>query len=243
MGAAQYLINAIERRELLDRHVATLVEHWQRDHELIVDGLAGPNTIESLREATDAPLSGDLHSRALSIALRERGHGEDPAIGNNRGADVYRYREGDGTGITWDQSGPWCASFVSYCFLRAAMDLGVSLPFETSRGAKTLTERVAAAGRECAHPEVAAVICWHRSRLGAASRKGHVGLIVAYDLASDTLISVDGNKNRRGQRFATVEEFQHPRGRWRENLYMIATTAKRPRYAQALLRFPLSRSL
>lgn len=238
MAPTQTLLDAIDRRDLLDRHIAALVEHWQREHGLVADGIVGPNTIASLQREAETPLTRALHLRALTIALSERGRGEDSAQGNNRGPDVYRYRRGDGTGLPWDSAEPWCAAFVSYCLTKAARELAVPLPFATSRGAKTLTERVAAAGRVCSYPEVGALICWHRSPLGAASRKGHIGIVAAYDLASDTLVTVEGNKNRREHRFATVEEFQYPAGRWRDGLYLIATTAPRL-CGPASLRLPL----
>lgn len=228
MSAAEYLLDAIRTGQLRDGHIATLIRHWQYEHGLIADGLCGPRTIASIVDEHEARrTSADLHLRALAHALNERGHGEDPQLGNNRGAAVYRYRQNDGTGLPWDVAAPWCAAFTSYTWNRAAEDAGVELPFATSRSAKQLAENIAEAGRECAHPEVGAVICWHRSKLGAASRKGHCAQIASYDLDTDTLVTVDGNKTERGRRFATVEEFHHPNGRWRRRLYLIATIAPR----------------
>ena len=74
-----------------------------------------------------------LRERALEIALFEVGNGESQ--GNNRGPDVDRYRIGGRVGGAGG-SGAWCAAFVSYCYRRAAAELSVSLPFETSSGAR-----------------------------------------------------------------------------------------------------------
>lgn len=207
-------------------HVTKLLEHWQATHGITVDGNATPETLESLEVYGRAERASDyreLASRALAVALSEIGNGE--AGRNNRGADVYRYRKGDATKLPWNVAGPWCASFASYCYVQAANGLGLALPFRTSRSAKTLTERVAEAGREAVNPEPGALICWHRGRV--RRRAGHVAFVVEYDLPSDTLVTVDGNKNRRGHSLATVEKFQHPNGRWRDRLYLMATIAPR----------------
>jgi len=213
-------------------HIVELTRFWQTSHGLEVDGLPGRRTVESIEAAisppsTDAPDWALFQERTVAIALGEEGQGEDPKAGNNRGEAVYKYRRGDATGRPWDLDGPWCASYASWCFARSGEGLGYRLPFRTSRGAKRLTENVAEAGRRCTHPEVNAAICWHRSRLGALSRKGHIGFIVAYDPAADSMVTVEGNKNRRGERFAKVERFHYPNGRWRRDLYLMATMAPR----------------
>lgn len=207
-------------------HIRTLIRSWERAHGITPNGFASAETVASI-EAAQKTEHAERHLMryATDVALGERGNGESGS--NNRGSDVYLYRQHDGTGMPWDLAGPWCASFASFCLMQAAKRLEFDLPFRTSRGAKTLTERVAEAGRECVNPEPFALICWHRSSLGSASRKGHVGFIVSYDRSTDTVITVDGNKNRRGQRLATVETFDHPNGRWRDGLYMIATIAPR----------------
>lgn len=227
MNPTEYLLDAIESRELRDPHVSTLVEQWQNAHGLIADGLMGPRTVRSLHEAVADESGVELHARALRIAINEIGNGEDPAMGNNRSERIYYYRKTDGTERPWNGNGPWCAAFVSSCFVRAAIDVGKALPFTTSRGAKALTESVRDAGRRCTYPEVGALICWHRSRLGAASRKGHVAVIAEVDKATDSIVTIDGNKNMPGEKFATVERFEHPAGRWRARLYLMATTAPR----------------
>lgn len=208
-------------------HVRTLIRHWERTHGLERKGFSSAEVVASIEAAQNAEhAERNLFKVATEIALNNRGNGESES--NNRGADLYLWRQNDGTGLPWDLAGPWCASFASFCLVQAAKRLDdYALPFKTSRGAKTLTERVAEVGRECVNPEPYALICWHRSSLGSASRKGHVGFIVSYDRATDTLITVDGNKNRRGHRLATVETFDHPNGRWRDKLYMMATIAPR----------------
>jgi hypothetical protein len=236
MAPSDFVQRELGAGRLRFRHIAEMTRFWQAGHGLPVDGLPGRRTVESIEVAlgghsTDAPDWALFQKRALAIALAEEGQGEDPKLGNNRGAAIYKYRRGDGTGRPWDIAGPWCAAFASWCLMRSAEGLGYGPPFKTSRGAKRLTENVAAAGRRCAVPEPGALICWHRSRLGRMSRKGHVAFVVSYDPATDTLVSVDGNKLGRGERWADVEQFTHPRGRWRRGLYLMATMAPRPALA------------
>lgn len=86
-----------------------------------------------------------LGEQALQHAILEVGKGEDRKLGNNRGADVVRYR---GNGI--DDRGAWCADFVYYCFQMAALTLLSStnaVPFKRSRSAKGLARNAAKVGR------------------------------------------------------------------------------------------------
>lgn len=213
----EYNQNQIIKGNIWGSHITKLTEHWQKYYLLKVDGKCGPDTLKNI-------LGGDTIDVAkvdvLLVAEKEIGKGEDPAIGNNRGADVDRYRAGDGTGKGQGGRGSWCGSFVSFCHVEAA---GGFPPFETSRGAKRLGRNVAAVGRECDLPEPGAVIVWDRGKL---KWRGHVGLCHHYDVTTDTLITIEGNKNRRGQRFAKVGYFTYPNGLWRKKLDRIATLAK-----------------
>lgn len=231
MNAEEYVRRELDAGRLDASHIVGLTRFWQSRHDLQIDGKPGPSTRDSIEQwmaRSDervCALWQAFMNRVLDHALAEVGNGE--TLGNNRGEAIYRYRRGDLTGLPWDIAGPWCASFVSYCLAMAAVDLKVDLPFETSRSAKTLTENVAERGRRCTTPERGALICWHRSRLGAASRRGHVAIVLSYDAAHDLLITIDGNKNLPGERWAFVETFTHPGGAWRRRLYLMATMAPR----------------
>jgi len=147
-------------------------------------GLAPPPEIERV---TMPVMLGEL---AMRVALSELGHGE--TVGNNRGPDIERYRGGDGTGGSPGGSGAWCASFVSWCFVQLAHQAGLTLPFDTSRGAKRLAKNIAAAGDRIdpAKAQGGDVICWHRGKAG--SWQGHVGFVEMRD-RSGLLHTVEGN--------------------------------------------------
>lgn len=117
-------------------------------------------------------------------------------------------------------SDSWCAAFVSACYRRAAGDLGIALPFETSAGAKRLARNIAAAGSKLdpvmigprVAPPAGSIICWHRG-LGWT---GHVGIIESYVAATDTLFTVEGNRGPK------VERRAYPAGIWRKRLCRVA---------------------
>ncbi len=217
MDSNEYNQQLINSGMLRGVDLTKLTEHWQKYYLLKIDGKCGPNTLKSLLGGATIDIS---EVDVLLVAEKEIGKGEDPTLGNNRGADVDRYRAGDGTNKGEGGSGSWCGSFVSFCYVEAA---GGDLPFKTSRGAKRLGRNVAAAGRECDLPEPGAVIVWDRGRL---KWQGHVGLCHHYDPTTDTLVTIEGNKNKRGRRFAKVGYFTYPNGLWRKKLDRIATLAQ-----------------
>jgi hypothetical protein len=159
-----------------------------------------------------------LRELALQVALAELGKGE--TAGNNRGPDVDRFRAGGRAGRVGSAQS-WCASFVSFCYRRAAAKLGVTLPFKTSGGAKRLTKNIIAAGAylEPSPWQLAAsrgaVICWHRG-LGAFDWRGHVGIIERYEAESDALHTIEGNRG------PLVAQYRYAGWEWRRRLYRIA---------------------
>ena len=155
------------------------------------------------------PPTPGLGLRALAVAEKEIGNGEQG--GNNQGSHIRRWRAADGTEGPIGGRGAWCAVFVSYCFRLAAR---WDPPFQTSRGAKRLVKNMAKAGKVLHVPEPGAVICWHRG----VGWQGHVGICQQYDPASQTLVTVEGN---RGETPSVVEHFIYPHGAWRKRLYMI----------------------
>ena len=146
-----------------------------------------------------------IAQRALEIAIMEVGAGEEG--GNNRGKDVVRFREGSGV-ITkrYDGDGAWCAAFVSYCYMRASVDLDESLPFDPSWGAKSLWKRASKAGARIS-PSAALlpgdIVCWDRGARG--SWQGHVGIVWKAD-ELPIFWTIEGNV---GAFPSKVDKFKH----------------------------------
>ena len=172
-------------------HIAKLVEFWQENNDLTVDGYCGPKTRESLNEemydSSETPSS--LGLKALEVAISEIGNGEEG--GNNSGQHVARYHgiadDGDD-----DDDGAWCASFVSYCCTTAAGDLDITMPFDTSRGAKALYKKIGKAGAFVSNPMPGDVVCWDRGKPG--SWQGHIGFVEK--LENGILYTIEGNVGR-----------------------------------------------
>lgn len=129
--------------------------------------------------------------------------------------------------------GNWCAAVVSY-WLETIM---AGVP--RSNGAKRVCRNVGKAGHWVARPvlfsdpawtymyispEPGDVISWHRGPGKDPSSwwrdwRGHVEIVESYDLASDTLVTIGGN---RGRFPAVVSRTTHHLGSWRRKLYGIA---------------------
>jgi hypothetical protein len=232
-SANAYNAKALEADEIKPWHISRLTLAWQIAKGIEpVDGKLGPITRESLEVSPTPPEPGDDPGLAimllgLELAELELGKGEDPALGNNRGADVDRYRSEDGTGMGPGGAGPWCASFAASRHVVAAGNLELEMGCRTSRNAKRYCDLMTAGGRPLDEPEPGCIVVWHRGARGTwgRSRKGHIGLCVSYDPSMDTLITIEGNKTQRGQRFAKVARFAYRAGSWRSGLYGLATLA------------------
>lgn len=216
-----YNVRAVLTGDITPAMLALMVESYQKENGLIADGQCGPKTMAHLmsrvlRRAAPPDSNMPLRLRALEFARREIGRGEDPSLGNNRGEVLDEYRETAGLPVGGGDA--WCAAFICAMFVKAS--LSGKAPFEVSTGAKRLVRNVAVAGLETINPEPGAVICWHRGI--AVDWRGHVGLIESYNAESDLLVTIEGNKNLRGQSIAKVERFSYPAGSWRERLYKIA---------------------
>ena len=178
---------------------------------------------------------GELEAKAHDVLISEIGKGEANAAGNNAGFDIERWRRLDGTGQPVKAADPWCAALRSYSYIAAAVALGDTVPFATSRSAKTLAVNVAKAGRWIVEPGKAyagtfldlamvrgALICWHRGQ----GWQGHVGSIDRIDMERKAVVTIEGNMNNRGlttERYAVVDYFYHPFDTFFKNLYGIAT--------------------
>ncbi len=207
--------------------IADLVRHWQEEQGLLIDGKLGTNTLDSLHAWSDVeettPLEGlddgsYLMLKALELNLAEVGQGETEA--NNRGERIDYYRKTDGTGIGPGAQGPWCATLQSSSLMRASAEGKIAMPCRTSRSSRRLGNQIGHAGRFLNVPEAGCLVIW---QWGSNPRKGHIGQCVTYDPTTDTLYTVEGNKNRPGENRAFVGEFVHPNGKWRRRLYCLST--------------------
>lgn len=174
---------------------------------------------------------GGLGLAAFDVAASELGAGEEGS--NNMGPELDRFRSCDGTGKGLTK-GSWCASFVSYCYMVAAVKKAIALPFTTSRGAKRLVNNIIKAGERvpCTrmsvhedqllqwikdhmheHPMRGDVICWDRG-----GWKGHVGIVDDYRVDTDELWTIEGN---RGEFPAKVGRFRYTSRQWRKKLYKV----------------------
>jgi hypothetical protein len=232
-SANAYNAKALEADEIKPWHISRLTLAWQRANQIEpLDGKLGPITRESLEMSATPPDPGEDPGAAimllgLELAENELGKGEDPELGNNRGADVYRYRSEDGTGMPSQGNGPWCSSFAASRHEVAAGNLGLEMACRTSRSAKRYCDLMTAGGRPLDEPEPGCIVVWSRGAPSTwgTSRKGHIGICVSYDPGMDTLITIEGNKTQRGQRFAKVARFAYRAGSWRSRLYGLATLA------------------
>lgn len=74
---------------------------------------------------------------ALSAAIRELKAGAGEVGGNNRGPWVKKYLAPAGL----PEGNPWCASFVTWCFLAASGNNLDTMPFPYSAGARAMLKK------------------------------------------------------------------------------------------------------
>ena len=233
MTAEEYNALGLERGLIRPSDFVELVRHWQEAQGLHVDGKLGPNTVASLRAwqprpelhsiAGDADAGSFLMLKTLEFNVSEYGEGETD--GNNQGYRIDYWRETDGTGIGVGGSGPWCGTVQSSSLQRAAAFGDMRLPCRTSRNAKRLGDNVGRAGRYITVPEIACFVVWHR---GQNPAQGHIGQALSYDLETDMLRTVEGNRARPGESRAYMGEFEYPAGSWRDDLYCLSTLSLPP---------------
>jgi len=167
----------------------------------------GPHFSESLMR--ELPVA----TRILDVARSELGRGEDPALGNNRGADIERWSRACGFPV--GRGGAWCATFASFVLLRATSSTHPDL--KLSRGAKRLVRNVAAVGENLAAPRPGALIAWNRG--SGISWRGHVGICEEFNSQLGTLVTIEGN---RGDVPSRVRRYMYGPDEWSRRLYRIA---------------------
>lgn len=174
---------------------------------LKVDGVVGAITWAALfgpsSGATVTEAAGPLLAEALKVAVSQIGVMEQPP-GSNRGPEVDRYLRTAGLDPTQD-SFPWCAAFVFWCFSEAAKTLGRQNPVMRTAGVLDHWDRAGAASVERitaakAHMHEALVQPGHIFIIdtGEPGGGGHTGLIE--HVVAGKLVTIEGNTNDGGTR-------------------------------------------
>ena len=186
----------------------------QHGQPLVVDGMVGPLTRWSLDHPTpvsDPPAAVDYSAvpaaggsargrAALMAAAGEMKAGACEIGGNNCGPFVRKYLEPAGIA----EGHPWCALFVSWCFLQAAGGDKASMPFAYAPSARTMLAEFKRQGWASAPgsgylPQPGDIVVWWVSLQGWL---GHVGLV--HSAQEGMLYTIEGNRSPRVQGFAYV---------------------------------------
>lgn len=135
------------------------------------------------------------------IAQHELGRGEVKR--NNRGDAIAKYRMGKGR-----PGHSWCAWFVSWVLITAAIKLGIAPPVKSTGGARNLFRQCVKAGRKLEKGEVPRpgdIVCWYRGKriLWLKTWKRHIGIVVK---GGWNFITIEGNV---GAVPSVVSEFPH----------------------------------
>lgn len=214
---------AVHSEGVFDRETELAVRDFQASNmdqhgvPLVVDGKVGPLTWFSLTHPKPAmvqPAAIDFRTmppksaggtalarRALEAAIGELKAGAGEVGGDNRGPFVRKYHSV--TGVAEGQ--PWCASFVSWCYLEAAGQDRSKLPFRPTAGSRDLLRQLSNKG--LAHrpgsghmPAPGDLVFWWRESLN--SHKGHVGIV--HQVKDGMLYTIEGNRSPKVQGFAYV---------------------------------------
>ena len=189
----------------------------QHGQPLVVDGKVGDLTWWSLNHPKPEILTpsaidygampssskgGSAMGRAaLNAAITELNAGAGEVGGNNRGPWVKKYLAPAGL----DEGEPWCASFVSYCFLQASGGVKGKMPFPYCPSARSLLEEFK--DQSWAHapgsdylPVPGDIVVWWRVKLNGW--EGHTGLV--HQLQDGMLYTIEGNRSPNVQGFSYV---------------------------------------
>lgn len=187
----------------------------QHGQPLVVDGAAGPLTWWSLQNpkpvivtptavdyATLPATGGSARGRAaLGAAIGELKAGACEQGGNNCGPFVRKYLAP--AGLT--EGDPWCASFVSYCFLQGAGGDPSKMPFPYIGSARSMLAEFkdhgwASTPGDGYAPQPGDIVVWWRVSL--AGWLGHVGLV--HSVQDGMLYTIEGNRSPVVQGFSYV---------------------------------------
>lgn len=143
-----------------------------------------------------------LSQVALEIAISQVNVHESG--GNNRGREVDEYVRTVGLDPT--NGYPWCASFMYWCFKRAAQLLGIANPFPKTSKAVNIWNL---ADRVCrdSNPSVGAIYIldhgpnWQTQLTdNRLTDNGHTGVARLVDAQGQLLTEISGNTNAEGSR-------------------------------------------
>jgi hypothetical protein len=130
-----------------------------------------------------------IAEEAVRMGLTQDGVRESG--GPNRGPEVNLYHLAGGS----KPGHAWCASFVSWCFVRAAAKLGVANPFRVTSWCPTIYARGQSAGKLVAQPQRGDIFLkWSTS----SSRHSHTGLVTG--ASGNVFTTIEGNTNNNGSR-------------------------------------------
>ena len=127
-----------------------------------------------------------LTAAVLDIARGEIGVHEQG--GNNRGQRVEEYQRSAGG----HPGEAWCASYVSWCFIKAAEAMGVTNPMTPSRGALRVWHQAPSAAKSKT-PTIGSIFV-----IDHGKGKGHVGFVES--VTHTHIQTVEGNTNEEGSR-------------------------------------------
>lgn len=173
---------------------------------LTVDGVVGQLTWWALENPRPNVVSGaiayhelppveqgesPMGRAALRFAISELKAGAGEVGGNNKGPWVRKYMEPAGLPDGY----PWCAAFVSWCFLRAVGGNRRDMPFNYSAGARNIFNQLKSkgwsfTGESGKQPKPGDIVCWWRTSL--ASGNGHIGIV--HHCRDGFLYTIEGNK-------------------------------------------------
>ena len=189
----------------------------QHGQPLTVDGKIGPLTWWSLNHpkpdirtpgAIDylkmppRNMGGSARGRAaLKSAIGQLKAGAREIGGNNRGPWVRKYLKPTGL----KQGNPWCAAFVSWCFLQACKGNESQMPFSYSPGARAIRRQFKRKGwtfesPNGRQPKSGDLVVWWRGQF--KGWQGHVGLV--HQVRDGMLYTIEGNRGPRVQGFSYV---------------------------------------
>ncbi|MFD2936296.1 CHAP domain-containing protein [Spirosoma flavum] len=140
----------------------------------------------------------DLLTKVISIATTQIGVTEDPP-GSNRGYSVEQYLKSVGLGSGYS----WCASFLYWCFQKAATDLEIKNPAIKTGGVIDHWRRAPAKAKITAaqarkSPDLVKPGCIGILLLDAHTGAGHT--FIVEKISGLRLTTIEGNSNNGGSR-------------------------------------------
>ncbi len=130
--------------------------------------------------------------RQTRTAADELKNGAGEIGGNNKGKWVKKYLQPVGLG----EGNPWCAAFLSWCFLQAAGGDKKKMPFRYSAGARDIFNQLKNNGLSFKSddtsfiPQPGDIAAWWR--VSKTSGFGHIGIVHHYK--DGFLYTIEGNK-------------------------------------------------